>query len=76
MGEAGIVDHDVDAAEFIHRGLHHGIHFLLARDIRMNRNGSLANIPGNLLRTLQIEIGDKNPGALFGKALGHPLAKT
>jgi hypothetical protein len=76
MRVAGIVDHDVDPAESAFGSIDHGLDVRLDGDIRGNGDRRCADLAGDALGALGIEIGDDDSRALFGKAHRHALAEA
>ena len=76
MGVAGIVDHDVDAPESVERLAHHLVEFGSQRHVGRHRDRGVADLRGDALGALGVQIGDDDPGALLGKAPGHALAEA
>src|SRR5690606_10556089 len=72
----GIVDHDVDAAEGVHRRRHHALDFGALRHVRLHRDGGLADVAGHALRALEVEVGDHDLRAFLGEAPGDALAEA
>ena len=72
--DAGVVDENVDAAEFLRRLRHHGFNLVLIRDIGGNRNGFApiagAQILGHSARRVDVDVGNRQSGDLrFCKTL-------
>ena len=77
MGVAGIVDHDVDAAEGVHGRTHHLVELGSLRDVGLTPQiAAVADLAGDALGALGVQIGDDDPGALLGEAPRHAFAEA
>ena len=75
VGVAGVVDHDVDAAEGVLGRIDHLVDLGADRDVGGDRDGRLADLAGDALGALGVEIGDDDLRALFGETLRHAFAE-
>ncbi len=76
MRIAGIVDHDVDAAESLHGDVHHLVEFGFLGHVGLDADGVFADLACHPLRAAEVDIGDDDLRALLSEALGHPLPET
>jgi hypothetical protein len=76
VGEAGVVDHDVDAAEGFHRRGDHGIDIGLPGNVAYDVDGRGPDPFRDVASTLAIEIGDDDLGAFLGKEFSDPASKA
>ena len=65
--DAGVVEHDVQAAEAVDREVHQGLHLLGVAHVRLLEGGGLADLRGHFLAALFIDIRDHDPGPLGRK---------
>ncbi len=76
----GVVDQDIQPAEFIHGALHHGFHFSLDADVGGNTDSFCANFVADLFGYcfggLAIAAGDQQFCPVFRQAPGNAVAET
>src|SRR5262249_54893328 len=64
----GVVHHDVQAAEFLDGGSHHGPDLFGVGDVRPAEQCGGAQPGGQLLSPVGLDVGDDDPGPLVHKA--------
>ena len=69
VGVAGVVDHDVEAAEGLDRFRHHGVDLGFLRHVDGDVAGGLADRLRHLPRALPVDVGDDDLGAFRGVKL-------
>ena len=76
MRVAGIVDHDVDAAECVGGCGNHGVDVILSRNVDGDGNGLVPDLASHTFRADSVDVGDDDAGALLGEPFRDPLAET
>ncbi|MNY42934.1 hypothetical protein D3C86_1778620 [compost metagenome] len=74
--DSGIVDKDIDAAEFLIHRLHHRIDLTKVSHIQLYGLGRRADGGGRRRRTGEIDVSDDDLGAFIGKSLCETKADT
>ncbi len=76
MGDAGVVDEDVEAAESLHAGRDHRVHVVLDRYIAGERNGRFADAGGHAGGTLRVAVGDHHFRTLAREGFGDAASEA
>jgi hypothetical protein len=72
--DSGIVDQDIDLAEYVERSFDRLVDTRLVTYIHTHRNGGLADAPGGIAGTLNVDIGYRDPRAFSHIGLGEGSA--
>ncbi|MNT60659.1 hypothetical protein D3C72_1982530 [compost metagenome] len=76
MADAGVVDENVDAAEFLKPCRDRGLDVRLLGDVGDDGKGPVAEFLGHALGAGGIAVDDDDLGAALDKALRNALAET